>query len=79
MNELAKVLKDETQITRGIWNYLLETFKGVKGHTFDFDEYTVTDRIEFYEFVEDALKTMIHLDKQYKEDSPEEYNAEDGN
>jgi hypothetical protein len=46
-------LLEETQITRGLMNYVSDLYELMKGHTFTLDEYTITNEKDF-------VKEFIH-------------------
>lgn len=66
MNELAIEALEDGQDIRPFWNYLYNTFEGIQGKRFTFNDTVFNDQEVFYKHLIDVLKMMIesiHNDK----------------
>ena len=74
-NQLAREIKQDTQFTRCICNYISQTYNQVRGHETDISEggggWVINDPIEFLEGVISAIKFEIEI---YRAMDEEEYN-----
>ena len=69
MTELAREGIEDGQSIRFLWNYLHQTYEGIKGCSFDYGNVKFNTEIEFFEHVKEVCEELIYSIK----------NEEDGN
>ena len=59
ITEMASYAKDDGQSTRFIWNYLVETYNGIKDEKFDSGDFEFKSLIDFLDYVKNTCDFAI--------------------
>jgi hypothetical protein len=69
VTEMAMYALDDRQAIRPFWNYIANTFDGLKDKEWNNEEgLKFTDRIEFYTFLKQTLEWMIQVAEEEAKD-----------
>ena len=70
--ELTNITIEDGQPVRAFINYFADTYKGIKGHFFNFDQYAFTNYIEFLEHIKSSAEFAIQMvlsDDEFEEET----------
>jgi|TARA_R110000822_G_scaffold80191_2_gene191232 hypothetical protein len=74
ITEMAGYGIEDGQSTRFVWNYLVDTYEGIKGETFDHDDFKYDSLVHF---LEDVKETCAGIIFSMKMDPESEYYDEE--
>lgn len=74
ITEMASYAVEDGQSMRFVWNYLVETYQGLKDEKFDYGDFQFGSLIEFLEFVKETCSIAVESiknDSDYEEGTNE--------
>lgn len=66
--EMAIEAIQDGQQMRFIWNYLSNTYEGIKDNVFEYEDFKFKDELDFFEYVKYVCECVIQTIKNDQED-----------